>query len=232
LQNMVMDNQVYLASQVMPDLLKYCAGADAAVKSVCDSLKSWDQRANLDSGVGLVHFINLAEQLAQAPAAWKVGFAPAQPLTTPRGLAGDRANVAKALHEAMLASAADVAKRGLTADSRWGDIQVSGQTPIHGGPQELGVYNAMQSVPRADGKREVVSGSSYLQIVTFDEKGPNAEGVLAFSLSSDPASKYFKDQTQAFSEKKLSPLPFTEQQIKADPQYQLQVIRDKEEAGR
>ncbi|WP_219407047.1 acylase [Pseudomonas sp. Colony2] len=232
LQNMVMDNQVYLASQVMPDLLKFCAGADASVKSVCDSLKNWDQRANLDSGLGLVHFINLAEQLAQAPDAWKVGFDPAQPLTTPRGLAVDRANVAKALHEAMLASAADVAKRGLTAESRWGDIQVSGQTPIHGGPQELGVYNAMQSVPRVDGKREVVSGSSYLQIVTFDEKGPNAEGVLAFSLSSDPASKYFKDQTQAFSEKKLSPLPFTEQQIKADPQYQLQVIRDKEEAGR
>ncbi|NVZ22683.1 bifunctional acylase PvdQ [Pseudomonas costantinii] len=227
LQNMVMDNEVYLAGQVMPDLLAFCAkhlGSDAtALQSLCSSLKNWDQHANLDSGVGLVHFINIVEHLQQIPDAWRVAFDPAQPLTTPRGLAIDREPVAKALREAMLVSTADVSKLSLT---RWGDIQVSGQTPIHGGPQQLGIYNAMQTVPRADGKREVVSGSSYLQIVTFNDKGPQALGVLAFSQSSDPASKYSKDQTQAFSEKKLRPLPFTEAQIKADPQYQEQVIKE------
>ena len=230
LQNMVMDNEVYLASQVMPDLLAFCAkhlGPDtAALQPLCTSLKNWDQRANLDSGVGLVHFINLVQHLQQIPDAWRVAFDPAQPLTTPRGLAIDRAPVAKALREAMLASTAAVAKLGLTANSTWGDIQAYGQTPIHGGPQELGIYNAMQTVPRADGKREVVSGTSYLQVVTFDEQGPHAQGVLAFSLSSNPASHYAKDQTQAFSQKKLSPLPFTEAQIKADPQYQEQRIKE------
>lgn len=230
LQHMVMDNEVYLAGQVMPDLLEFCAkhlGTDAsALQPLCTSLKNWDQHANLDSGVGLVHFINLMGHLQQAPDAWRVAFDPAQPLTTPRGVAIDREPVAKALRDAMLASTADVAKLGLTADSQWGDIQVSGQTPIHGGPQALGIYNAMQTVPRADGKREVISGSSYLQIVTFDDKGPHAEGVLAFSQSSNPASAHAKDQTQAFSEKKLSVLPFTEAQIKADPQYQEQRIKE------
>ena len=230
LQSMVMDNEVYLAGQVMPDLLEFCAkhlGTDAAaLQPLCTSLKNWDQRANLDSGLGLVHFINLAKQLRQIPDAWRVAFDPTQPLTTPRGLAIDREPVAKALREAMLASTADVAKRGLTANSTWGDIQVSGQTPIHGGPQELGIYNAMQTVPRADGKREVISGSSYLQIVTFDDQGPHAQGLLAFSLSSNPTSQHAKDQTHAFSQKKLSPLPFTEAQIKADPQYQLQRIKE------
>ena len=125
-----------------------------------------------------------------------------------------------------MTNTADVAKLGLTANSRWGDIQVSGQTPIHGGPQALGIYNAMQTVPRADGKREVVSGTSYLQVVTFDDKGPHAQGLLAFSLSSDPASKYSRDQTEAFSKKQWSVLPFTEQQITADPQYQLQTVRE------
>ena len=230
LQNMVMDNEVYLAGQVMPDLLAFCAkylGADAAaLQPLCTSLKNWDQRANLDSGVGLVHFINLVQQLQEIPDAWRVAFDPAQPLTTPRGLAIDRAPVAKALREAMLTSTAEVAKLGLSANSTWGDIQVSGQTPVHGGPQELGVYNAMQTVPRADGKREVVSGTSYLQIVTFDDQGPHVRGVLAFSESSNPASKHSKDQTQAFSQKKLSPLPFTEAQIKADPQYQQLHIKE------
>ena len=227
LQNMVMDNEVYLAGQVMPDLLTFCAkhlGADAAaLQPLCTSLKNWDQRANLDSGVGLVHFINLMQHLQPLPEAWRVAFDPAHPLTTPSGLAIDRAPVAKALREAMLASSAEVGKLG---ETRWGDIQVSGQTPIHGGPQELGIYNAMQTVPRADGKREVVSGTSYLQIVTFDDKGPNAVGVLAFSESSNPASAYSKDQTQGFSEKKLHPLPFTEAQIKADPHYQIQTVKE------
>ena len=227
LQDMVMDNEVYLAGQVMPDLLTFCAkhlGTDAAtLQPLCTSLKNWDQRANLDSGVGLVHFIILVQHLQQIPDAWRVAFDPAHPLTTPSGLAIDRAPVAKALRAAMLASSAEVSKLGQT---RWGGIQVSGQTPIHGGPQELGIYNAMQTVPRADGKREVVSGTSYLQIVSFDDKGPNAVGVLAFSESSNPASAYSKDQTQAFSEKKLRPLPFTEAQIKADPHYQIHTVKE------
>lgn len=227
LQNMVMDNEVYLASQVMPDLLAFCAnrlGADAAtLQPLCTSLKHWDQHANLDSGVGLLHFINLFEHLQALPDAWRVAFDPAHPPTTPRGLAIEREPVANALREAMLASTAAVSQLGLT---RWGDIQVSGQTPMHGGPQQLGIYNAMQTVPRADGKREVVSGTSYLQIVTFDDHGPQALGVLAFSESSNPASQYSKDQTRAFSEKKLRPLPFTDAQIQADPQYQQQLIKE------
>ncbi|KAF6692716.1 acylase [Pseudomonas sp. EKM23D] len=230
LRNMVMDNEVYLAGQVMPDLLEFCANHLATdpqtLQPLCDSLKTWDRHANLDSGVGLVHFINLMEHLQQIPDAWRVAFDPSQPLTTPRGVAIERPAVAKAVREAMLASAADVAKRGLTSTSTWGDVQVSGQTPIHGGPQELGIYNAMQSVPRSDAKREVISGSSYLQIVTFDDHGPHAEGVLAFSQSSNPASPYSKDQTQAFSKKTLSPLPFTDDQIQADPHYRQQVIKE------
>jgi acyl-homoserine-lactone acylase len=141
--------------------------------------------------------------------------------------------VVKALREAMLASVEQVKSSGLQADSRWGDIQVASsggvQTPIHGGPGTLGVYNAIQSVPRSDGKREVVSGTSYLQIVTFDDQGPQAKGLLAFSLSSDPASKHANDQTQAFSRKQLSVLPFTERQITSDPHYQVQTIREQDD---
>ncbi|WP_060766401.1 acylase, partial [Pseudomonas fluorescens] len=81
LQNMVMDNEVYLAGQVMPDLLTFCAnqlGTDAnALQPLCTSLKNWDQRANLDSGVGLVHFINLMQHLQTLPDAWRVAFDPA-----------------------------------------------------------------------------------------------------------------------------------------------------------
>ncbi|WP_258365180.1 penicillin acylase family protein, partial [Pseudomonas syringae] len=119
---------------------------------------------------------------------------------------------------------------GLSADSTWGDVQVSSISgkpiPIHGGPAGLGIYNAMQTVAGKDGKREVVSGTSYLQVVTFDEHGPKAQGLLAFSESSNPQSAHSRDQTEAFSKKQWSTLPFTEQQIKADPAYQVQVIKE------
>ncbi|MBV6822990.1 acylase [Pseudomonas sp. PD9R] len=236
LQHMVMDDQVYQAAQVMPDLLQFCAadlGADAkTLAPLCASLKAWDRKANLDSGLGFVHFQNVMEPLEQAPDVWRVAFDPKDPQHTPRGLAVDHLEVAAALRQAMLASVEQVNASGLKNDSRWGDIQVvsSGgqQTPIHGGPGTLGVYNAIQSVPRTDGKREVVSGTSYLQVVTFDDKGPQAKGVLAFSLSSDPSSKYASDQTLAFSRKQLNVLPFTEQQITSDPQYQVRTIREQD----
>ncbi|MDZ5435924.1 acylase [Pseudomonas fluorescens] len=237
LQHMVMDDQVYQAAQVMPDLLQFCAadlGADGqTLAPLCASLKAWDRKANLDSGLGFVHFQNVMEPLEQAPDVWRVAFDPKDPQHTPRGLAVDRPEVAQALRQAMLASVELVNASGLKPDSRWGDIQVvsSGgrQTPIHGGPGTLGVYNAIQSVPRSDGKREVVSGTSYLQVVTFDEKGPQAQGLLTFSLSSDPASKHANDQTLAFSRKQMSVLPFTEQQIKSDPHYQAHTIREQDE---
>nr|WP_279309891.1 acylase [Pseudomonas koreensis] len=238
LQHMVMDDQVFLATQVVPDLLKFCTSQpDAALKSVCSSLKAWDGRANLESGVGLVHFQTIMQAMQESPQAWRVAFDPKDAQHTPRGLAIEKPEVAKALREAMLASAESVTKMGLTEKTRWGDVQVvsSGgqQTPIHGGPGTLGIYNAIQSVPREDGKLEVVSGTSYLQVVTFDDKGPHAQGLLAFSLSSDPASKYSRDQTEAFSKKQWSVLPFTEQQIKADPQYQVQTVGDDlEKAGK
>lgn len=234
LQHMVMDNQVYLAGQVMPDLLQVCAaglGADSVTLApLCASLKAWDRAANLRSGAGLVHFQNVMDVLLQAPDVWRVAFDPKDPLHTPRGLNIERPEVARAVRQAMLASIEQMQRAGLTDRQRWGDVQVTrrgGQAiAIHGGPAELGVYNAMQSVPGEAGKREVVSGTSYLQVVTFDEQGPQAQGLLAFSISSDPGSEHARDQTLAFSKKQWSVLPFTEQQIKADPHYRLQTIRE------
>ena len=233
LQGLVMDDQVYLAGQVMPDLLAFCDDPlqteQAPLAPVCASLNAWDQQANLNSGIGLVHFQNIMAHLFEVPDVWRVPFNPADPQHTPRGLNMGQPAVVSAVREAFLDSAAKVAEEGLKPDVTWGEIQVvsSGgqQTPIHGGPASLGVYNAMQSVPSGGGKREVVSGTSYLQTVTFDEQGPHAQGLLAFSISSDPSSKHARDQTEAFSKKQWQPLPFTEAQIKADPNYQLTTIR-------
>lgn len=234
LQAMVMDNEVYQAGQVLPDLLRFCAselGDDAArLTPLCTALKAWDGRADLNSGIGFVYFQRIMTSMQAVASRWRVAFDPRDPVHTPSGLAIENPQVATALRSAMRAAVDEVAKAGLSASSQWGDIQVSSisgkQIPIHGGPAGLGIYNAMQTVAGKDGKREVVSGTSYLQVVTFDEHGPRAQGLLAFSESSNPQSAHSSDQTDAFSKKQWQALPFTEQQIKADPAYEVQVISE------
>ena len=177
--------------------------------------------------MGLVHFHNLLTALAEHPDSWRVAFDPADPQHTPRGLAVEQAAVRKRVHEAALASLQQVAESGMAPQVKWGQVQqaVDG-TPVPGGPQALGVYNAMYSVPHGQGKRLVVSGTSYLQLVSFTDKGPEARGLLAFSQSSEAASAHASDQTKAFAAKQLAVIPFTEAQIKADPQYREVVISE------
>ncbi|WP_313643935.1 acylase [Pseudomonas sp.] len=227
LQRMVLDDEVYLAQLVLPDLLHWCKTAPTDVEAVCSSLAAWNGKADLDSGLGLVHFQTMLEALNEHPHSWRVAFDPADPQHTPRGLAVEQAEVSNWLHAAAQASLQQVAQAGIPADSRWGQIQQSVDgTPVPGGPQQLGIYNAMYSVPHDTGKRLVVSGTSYLQLVSFTDQGPQARGLLAFSQSSEAGSAHASDQTKAFAAKQLAALPFTEAQIKADPQYRQYVISE------
>ncbi|QNT39142.1 MULTISPECIES: acylase [Pseudomonas] len=227
LQRMVTDDEVYLASLLLPDLLQWCKGADADVRAVCSSLAAWNGKADLDSGIGLIHFQNLYDALAEHPQSWRVAFDPADPQHTPRGLAVEQAAVRKLLHQAALASLEQVRDSGMAGEVRWGQVQQAGDgTPVPGGPQALGVYNAIYSVPHGQGKRLVVSGTSYLQLVSFTDKGPQARGLLAFSQSSEAASVHAGDQTKAFAAGQLAVIPFTEAQIKADPEYREVVISE------
>ncbi|MEE1904326.1 acylase [Pseudomonas asiatica] len=232
LQRMVTDDEVYLASLLLPDLLHWCKGADADVRAVCSSLVAWNGKADLDSGIGLVHFQNLFDALAEHPESWRVAFDPADPQHTPRGLAVEQAAVRKLLHQAALASLKRVRDSGMAGDARWGQVQqASDGTPVPGGPQALGVYNAIYSVPHGQGKRLVVSGTSYLQLVSFTDKGPQARGLLAFSQSSEAASVHAGDQTKAFAAGQLAVIPFTEAQIKADPEYREVVISERDKGA-
>jgi acyl-homoserine-lactone acylase len=69
----------------------------------------------------------------------------------------------------------------------------------------------------AGGYTSVVSGSSYIQIVSFQPVGVNARGVLTYSQSTNPASPYFADQTKVLSTERFVKFPFTDAEISADP---------------
>jgi acyl-homoserine-lactone acylase len=109
-------------------------------------------------------------------------------------------------------------QRHVALDARLGDVQVSvrggERIAIHGGPGPAGVLNAMQSVWTPDGLTPV-HGSSFMQIVSFDETGPVARSMLSYSQSTNPESPWYADGTRAYSAKQWLPLPFTNAQIAA-----------------
>jgi acyl-homoserine-lactone acylase len=218
LRSFVTDNQVYLADLVLDDVLALCQTLeDAKIRPTCDALAAWDRTAGVDAGPGYRYFEAFARAFAEADDLWRTPFDVEHPLDTPSGLAwttpANSARLAGILEE--------VTQRLSDAQSPWGKVQGvtrgSSFIAIPGGDGKLGVYNAIQSRPGGNGQREVFGGSSYIQLVSFDEQGPVARGVLSFSQASEPSSPHASDQTQLFSRQQWPLMPFTPEQIQADP---------------
>jgi acyl-homoserine-lactone acylase len=69
-------------------------------------------------------------------------------------------------------------------------------------------------------------GNSYIQFVTWDASGPVAEGMLTYGQSAHASSPHFNDLTRLYSAQQWVKLPYTEDQITADPNYRVQTISE------
>lgn len=219
-RQMVFANKSLAADMAIGPLLELCAdhaGGSSDLSRGCEALGDWDRRYEAAS-TGAALFRAFWAKAGTMRGLWSVPFDPADPVTTPRDLAtkavGDQ--LLKALGEAV----AELDTAGIALDAPWGEVQRwrDGDEfiPIHGGPGTAGVLNYQDARPAPDGGLVPVHGTSYIQIVGFDETGPVAEAILSYSQSTDPASPYFADQTRAYAAKKWHRLPFTRKQISAD----------------
>lgn len=226
LEELVKGNQVYMADLVLEDVLGYCkAHLDSAIAAACSALRGWDRRAQVHSDLGLVYFQLTLSTLA-FDGDWRVPFSVQDPLHTPRGIGWQRADVARRLHKGLAEAGTQLAS--LAPATQWGQLHTVGRgaqrIAIPGSDGKWGIYDA--STSQRDGLRfDVVSGSSYIQLVSFDDNGPVANGLLTMSQASDPASPHFKDQTLLFSAQQWRPLPFTPAQIQADGEQQVIELR-------
>ncbi|WP_165390787.1 penicillin acylase family protein [Pseudoduganella lutea] len=231
LEALLFSNRVHAAELVVPDLLAGCRGTmDQHLAAACAAIAGWDRRVNLDSK-GAVLFREFWLEAADIPDKWAVPFDAADPVHTPRG-------VAPAALAPMLAALRETALRlsalGMPLDAALGEHQVEVRQnvryPVHGGIGDIdAVYNAlhMKSPLTEQGYRDVAWGTSYLQLVGFDNNGPVARGLLAYGQSTDPASPYYADQLPLYAEKRLVPLPFTREQIEEDGGYQRATVSEK-----
>jgi acyl-homoserine-lactone acylase len=139
-------------------------------------------------------------------------------VNTPRALAVDGTKGEKLL-AALAEAVADLDKANIPLDAPWGDVQrvMAGNDAIaiHGGPGTLGILNMQESRPAPYGGLMPVHGTSYIQIVGFDDKGPVADAILSYSQSTNPASPHAADQTRAYAAKQWHRLPFAKAEIAA-----------------
>lgn len=108
--------------------------------------------------------------------------------------------------------------------------------PIHGGNAREGIMNLVgysgnstlfPTTPRDSvinfntgltGSGYVVNyGTSFLMAVELTPKGPVCNAITTFSQSADPASPFYSDQTEMYSNKQWRPCLYNQQQIKSDP---------------
>ena len=203
---------------VIDDLLKACADGTNALTTDqttgCQTLAAWDRTSNADSR-GAPLFREFWRAAKDIPKVWRVPFDPARPVATPSGLdtatPATRAAIFKALGDAV----GVVRAAGFAVDVPMGVPEsrvVRGQTiALHGGDEFEGVLNKLESQGQPTinpGGYNVNYGSSYMQVVTFDERGPVAYGLLTYGQSSDLKSPRAYDQLPLFAAKQWQPLPF------------------------
>lgn len=230
MQALAFSNRVYAAELVLPELLTACAAlSNELSRQACNVLQAWDRRANVDSR-GAVLFREFWSVASSIPNKWANPFNPADPVNTPNG-------VAPAAMPAMLAALRDAAVKlqslGIPLDARLGDVQVEPRNgvriPLHGGNgNQEGTYGSltMRTGLTANGYVGAHWGQSYIQTVGFDEQGPVAQAMLTYGQSTDPKSPWYADQTQVYSRKEWPILPFTQEKIKADPNYATMSLRE------
>jgi acyl-homoserine-lactone acylase len=203
MQNMVFSDRQYAGELTRDDLVSMCRSMPAAqVGSACDVLAHWDLHENLDSK-GAVLFRRFWDHASGAePSPFSHPFSSSDPVHTPYGLDTNNPQVRLALVDAVN----DLQGANIPLDAAPGDVQKGpGGIPIHGGPGDPnGDFNAIYSTFDAGkGFEPVDMGSSYVQAVTWhDGPCPDARTILTYSLSDNPRSPFFDDQTEMFSRKR------------------------------
>ncbi len=79
----------------------------------------------------------------------------------------------------------------------------------------MGMFsNIYAPFKKGEGYTPVVTGNSYIQVVTWDDTGnPDVRAILTYSQSPELESPYYADQTRLYSKGQWIKLPFTEEQI-------------------
>jgi len=234
LRSLALSDENFAGQLIRDDVVSLCRdtnettlseGRVVSLDEACRVLDEWDLHANLESR-GAVLFrqflaaANSDQYTRGLPASFTpaLEFDPARPVMTPRGL--DR-SVKPVVLENLAKAVVALEEAGIPLDVKLGDIQGvtrnGERIPLHGGPEFEGIFNKIESDFRgAEGYPNVDRwSSSWILAVEFQQDGPRTFGILTYSLSANPASAHYADQTRMFSKKEWVALPFRHEDVEA-----------------
>jgi acyl-homoserine-lactone acylase len=195
----------------------------------CKVLATWDDTASANA-VGATLWDELWRRLLTIPSAqlYAVPFDPAQPLTTPAGIAADPAKLAAALRDAIAA----LGHAGIALDApRSAALYVqrnAERIPLFGGCDAGGYFTAACAAHPFDTRGYSMdvnpAGDTYLQIVWFAGGEVFARTLLASSESGDPASPHYADATRDYAAQRWLSIPFSETSIARDPSLSVRTL--------
>ena len=224
LQDTVFNNRQY-AGELWRDALLPVCDSTPGYADACAALRAWNVRDDNDSR-GALLFRRIAQRLLASPNAtaplppWTRQFSEDDPVNTPSGLNAADPRVRQAIRDA----ADELRRLEIPLDAQLGSVQTEDRAggeriPIHGGPGTAGVFNAI-NVSASDlkpktGYGTVPHGSSYVQVVQFDDEDCKAEPrtILTYSQSTNRESPFFSDQTRMYSRKQWNDMPFCEDEV-------------------
>ncbi|MEY2687955.1 MAG: hypothetical protein RL375_2153 [Pseudomonadota bacterium] len=218
LQAMLGANRSFAAHLVLGDLLADCRARtdklSAASREACEVLGRWDRSHRVDAR-GAHLFREWWRVAKDLPGLWRLPFNAEDAVATPGGLRLDDAELSAKVYAALDGAVATVKAAGFALDAPLGAVQFrrvgDRVVAIPGGDEFEGVLNKVETQGMArlvPGGYAVNYGTSYLQAVGFDERGPVAHGLLTFGQSSRPDSARAFDQLEALSRLPWPVLPF------------------------
>ncbi len=222
----------HAAELVNDDLVALCNGADlsaysdnpAAVEQACAILADWDTR-HTPTSVGGHIFTEFWRNARELGSLWANPFDPADPISTPNTLNTTDPSTAGAVLQALADGVQVLLDNGIALDAPWGEVQFveknGERIPIPGGSGAMLFSVITSDLVEGEGYSNITTGNSYIQAVSWDETDcPDANAILTYSQSSDPASAHYADATRLYSEEGWIDMPFCE------------VDRDAQEIGR
>jgi acyl-homoserine-lactone acylase len=234
-QDTVFNNRQYAAELFRDSLVEMCkanpmltgTSGPVDVSEACPILERWDMRDDLDSR-GAILFRRFASRALNLPGAasalgaagigspdvYTTPFDPNDAVNTPRGLNTASSSVRAALADAVK----ELRDLSIPLDARLRDWQYElrgdDRIPIHGGPGSLGVFNAIGApFAGAKGFPDITTGSSFVMAAHLTGGCPESRAILTYSLSANPRSPYYADQTRLFSQKRWLDMLFCEQRL-------------------
>ena len=238
LQAMWQNDRSLLAELVLKPLVTACRkspehkaanGTKVNLTAACNALSRYEHYENGDLDAAGGWLFEVWYDLPFSGTFWKVPFQAKHPLTTPRGLNTSNPDVLENLATAVL----DLRAQDIPLTASFGQVQHSTKgsdvVPIHG--CATGCFNAIypgsgNSNPFYPGDYgEVGDGSSLVMTTELTSKGPVSEGIVTYSQATNPASPYYANMTELYSQKKWVPFAYTARQLAALKGTTTQVLR-------